>query len=101
MKSELDEKNVFILFILQNKLCFAKYQPELQKKNNIFAAVRLTMSMIQLNNTVIANTRTARLDEKAFNRHHVILNSMMFRLLINQIMKSKKSYLDSHESIIA
>ena len=32
MKSELDEKNVFILFILQNKFRFAKYQPKLQKK---------------------------------------------------------------------
>ena len=57
--------------------------------------------MVQLNNTIIADTQTARSDEKALDRHHVILNSMTFRLLINQIMKSKRSYLDSHESITA
>ena len=32
MKSELNERDVFILFILQNKLHFAEYQLELQKK---------------------------------------------------------------------
>ena len=32
MKFELNEKNVFDLFILQNKLRFAEYQPILQKK---------------------------------------------------------------------
>ena len=101
MKSELNEKNVFILFILQNKLHFAEYQSELQKKNGISATVRLIMSMIQLNNTIIANTWTARLNEKTFDKHYAILNSMTFRFLINQIMKSKKSYLDSHEFMIA
>ena len=101
MKSKLDEKNVFILSILQNKFHFAKYQSELQKKNDISATVRLTMLIIQLNNTIIANIRTARLNEKTLDRHHAILNSMTFRLLINQIMKSKKSYLNSHEFMTA
>ena len=56
MKSELDEKNVFILFILQNIFHFAEYQSELQKKNGISTTVRLTMSMVQLNDIIIANT---------------------------------------------
>ena len=97
MKSKLDERDVFIFFILQNKLRFAEYQPKLQKKNNISATMRLTISMVQLNDMIIVDIRTARLNEKALNRHHVILNSMTFRLLINRIMELKRSYLDSHE----
>ena len=50
---------------------------------------------------IIADIQTARLNEKTFDRHYVILNSMTFRFLINQIMKSKKSYLNSYESMIA
>ena len=50
---------------------------------------------------IIADTQTARLNKKTFDKHHVILNNMTFWLLINQIMKSKKSYLDSYESMTA
>ena len=56
IKSELNEKNVFILFILQNKFRFAEYQVKLQKKNDIFIIMRLAMSIIQLNDMIIADT---------------------------------------------
>ena len=57
MKSKLNKKNVFILFILQNKLRFAEYQLKLQKKNDISTTVRLTMSIIITQSSQIPELR--------------------------------------------
>jgi len=55
----------------------------------------------QLNDTVIADTRVMCSNEKILTRSRRILNTASFRLLIHQIMKSKRFYLKMSESMTA
>ena len=56
---------------------------------------------MQLNNTIIANIRITRLNEKMLAKRRDILNFASFRLLIQQITKSKRFYLKLKKSMIA
>ncbi len=75
MKSNNSKKNNdYFLFTLQNKFCNQKYQSELLKNEEVSTAIKLTALMIQLNNTIIANTWIMYSNEKVLIRSCRILN---------------------------
>jgi len=54
LNSSKNNNNNF-LFILRNKFCNLKYQLKLQKNKDVFAIIKLTILITQLNSTIIAN----------------------------------------------
>ena len=89
------------LFILRNKLRNLKYQSKQMQIQNEFTNIKLTTLTTQLNDTIIANIWITRLNEKMFAKRRDILNSASFQLLIQQIAKSKRFYLNLKKSMIA
>ena len=55
----------------------------------------------QLNDTIIANIWVTRSNKKMLARRRDILNSALFQLLVQQIAKLKRFYLNLRKSMIA
>ena len=97
-----DKNNDRFLFILRNKFRNQNYQPDLQSDQRVFASVKLAASTARLRSTATTNTRSTASDEKVLDRCACrILDTAAFRLLVHQIMKSKRFYLKLRESMIA
>jgi len=73
----------------------------LQKNKNISIIIKLAALIAQLNNTTIANIQIIDLNKKVFEKLYSILDSILFRLLIQQIAKSKKFFANLKELITA
>ncbi len=95
------KNNDYFLFTLRNKLHNQKCQSELLKNKEVLTAIKLAALMMQLNDIVIADIQVMCLNEKVLTRSHRILNTASSRLLIHQIMKSKRFYLKMSESMTA
>jgi len=95
------KNNDYFLFTLRNKLHNQKCQSELLKNKEVLTAIKLAALMMQLNDIVIADIQVMCLNEKVLTRSHRILNTALSRLLIHQIMKSKRFYLKMSESMTA
>ena len=102
MKSEgTKDSNEAFFFILRNKLRNREYQSKILMNFKISVAVKLAASTTQLNSMSIANISATDWNEKVLVRRHDVLKVAAFRLLIHQIMKSKRFYLKLRESMIA
>ena len=103
MKSnDNDKNNDKFLFILRNKLRNQNYQFDLQSDQRVFATIKLATSTTRLRSIVTTNIRNIASNEKVFDKCACkILNIVASRLLIHQIMKSKRSYLKLRKSMIA
>ena len=103
MKSnDNDKNNDKFLSILRNKLRNQNYQFDLQNDQRVFATIKFAASTTRLRNIVTTNIRNTVSNEKVFDRCVCkILDIVAFRLLVHQIMKSKKSYLKLRKSMIA
>ena len=103
VKSNNNENNNDDFFsILRNKFRNQNFQFDIQKRNDVSASIKLTALTKQLNDIIIANTQVTDLNEKVLAKQTRILNAAKSsRLLIHQILKSKKFYLKLRESIIA
>ena len=73
----------------------------MQKNKNISIIIKLAALIAQLNNTTIANIQIIDLNKKVFEKLYSILDSILFRLLIQQIAKSKKFFANLKELITA
>ena len=90
------------MFILRNKLRNQNYQFDLQNDQRVFVSIKFATSTTQLCNIVTTNIRNIVSNEKVLDRCFCkILNIATSRLLIHQIMKSKKFYLKLRKSMIA
>ncbi len=102
MKPDGSEKNNdYFLPTLRNKLRNQECQSELLGNEGVSAAIKLAALTTQLNDTVIADTRAMCSNEKVLVRPRRILDTASFRLLVHQIMKSKRFYLKMSESMTA
>ncbi len=99
--NDSEKNNDYFLSTLRNKLHNQKCQSELLKNEEVLTAIKLAALTTQLNDTVIADTRVMCSNEKVLARSCRILNTASFRLLIHQIMKSKRFYLKMSESMTA
>ncbi len=95
------KNNDYFLFTLQNKLCNQKCQSELLKNEEVSTMIKLAALMMQLNDTVIADTQVICLNEKVLIKSCRILDTASSQLLIHQIMKLKRFYLKMSESMTA
>lgn len=73
----------------------------MQKNNNIFATVKLAAIIAYLNSIAIADIQIIDLFKKVFEILRSILDFALFRLLIQQIVESKKFFANLKESIAA
>ena len=102
MKPKDDENvNNNFLSILRNKLRNQFYQSKLLKDFRVPSAVKLAASTTRLSSNVTANTQVIDLNERVLAKRHDVLETATSRLLIHQIIKSKRSYLKLREPIIA
>ena len=102
MKSKnTKDSNEAFLFILRNKLRNREYQSKILMNLKISVAVKLAASTTQLSNMSIANISVIDWNERMLVKRYDVLKVAAFRLLIHQIMKSKKSYLKLRKSMIA
>lgn len=90
-----EDSNDDFLPTLRNKLRSQDYQPNLQKRNDVPATVKLAALTAQLNDTAVADTQATDLDKRVLDKQTRILDTAMSsRLLIHQVLESKRSYLD-------
>ena len=103
MKSNNNENNNDkFLSILRNKFRNQNYQSDLQSDQRVFVSIKFATSTTQLRSIVTTNIRNIASNEKVFDRCSCrILDIATFRLLVHQIMKSKKFYLKLRKSMIA
>ncbi len=73
----------------------------MQKDKDISAIVKFAALIAQLNSTTIADIRIIDLNNKVFEKLRSILDSVLFRFLIQQIAKSKKFFAYLKKSIVA
>ena len=99
-KDDEDVNNDF-LFTLRNKLRNQFYQPKLLRDPKVSSAVKLAASTTRLSSNAIADTQAIDLDERVLARRHGVLKAAASRLLVHQIMKSKRFYLKLREPMIA
>ncbi len=97
--NDSEKNNDYFLFTLRNKLRNQKCQSELLENEEVLTAIKLAALTTQLNDTVIADTQVMCSNEKVLARSCRIINTVSFRLLIHQIMKSKRFYLKMSESM--
>ena len=102
MKSnDSENNNNNFLSNLRYKLRNREHQLEFQENYNIFVIVKLAVLTKQSNSTIIANTMIIDQNEKVLDKRRDILNFASFRLLVNRVLKSKKSFMKFRESMIA
>jgi len=73
----------------------------LQKNKNISVTVKLAALIAQLNSITIADIRIINLNKKVFEKLYSILDSVLFRLLMQQIAELKKFFADLKKLITA
>ena len=96
-----EENNDRFLSTLRNKLRNRECQPDVQENEEIPASVKLAALTTQLSDNVTADTRVTHLNEKVLARSRSILDTASSRLLVHQVAKSKRFYLDMTESMAA